>query len=347
MAFRTGADVADEAAKAAKAAAGKRFAQLEWFSIKEKDPQHFKNVRFVTDLPGWITVKMHNNQPTRPAPVGHTGNWPQRMSAVCRRDEDPKTHERTFPDHADCYFCDEVKQKGGKHDGKPVWPIDRTWGIGIERVEDGTKNADGSPHLVDKMVEVTRTIDGKEETALEPCYLLFVMSYGNFWGILHGIGQMRGTVVDRDFRITRTGFEMNDTEYRFSPFDPQMCTMPDSSQRQFDMRDPEILAYYDIPDLGEQVERQASDDYYDRFFDVRHAQPTSKGTTGEQTTAPSPDIQTPSGDVSPEQLASLVARVSGIQGATPVTPVTQPMPPEQPAVQPVQPVQGTTPLRPV
>lgn len=341
--FRTGADKAQEAAKSS--GGGAKFARFDYFRIpkEDKDKKPYRDIRFLTEfadndlgLQAWITVAMHNSQPTRPAPAGYKGNWPQRMSAVCRNDK--HDGQRTFPQFPDCCFCDYLKQKGGKHAGKPIYAADRTFALALLREEDGTRNPDGTPHLRDAMQTVKRTINDVETEVEEPIILLIVQAYSNFWGGAHGIAAMKGTALDRDYRVTRIGWEMNDTDYQIAPHEPQTCTWPDGRVTPLDFRDPEIRACYDIPDLAEIVEKQASDDYYARFFDDRMPQPAMDAadhTGGGPTVEPSAAIVTPTNDVTPERLRSLTDRINGVTGAQPVVqPVTQPVQPLQPAAAP-------------
>jgi hypothetical protein len=292
--FRKGTDAAVEASKMG---GGSKFSKLEFFSIKDaKDPRRV--VRFVTDCDDWITTTMHPSQPTRPAPANFKGKWPARMGAVCRMDSNHG--ERTFPEHADCFHCLTPLP-----DGKPRAKNERTWALGILRTQE--VNDQGNLVWVDQTKDFTTTKDGVETTEKVPAFVVFCMAYSNFWTTLEDQYKMRGTVLDRDFWITRKGFTMNDTDYGIVGNDPLYIDYGDGrGSVVYDFRDETLRAFYDIPDLGEYVANQASDDYYDRFFDTRHPQP-SFGNDDEKST----NVTTPATEPSAADVKTIADRLSG------------------------------------
>jgi hypothetical protein len=307
MKFRTGAQEAEKAAEKAK---GGSFTTVEYFSIKEGEyPNNTVDIRLLTEVDGWITVAQHPSLPTRQQPEGYKGKWPAFMTGVCRKDE--HDGERTFPQFSDCWGCDVYRDK----DGKPAKKQDRTWGLGILREE--YRLPTGQMALRDKMREVSFERDGQTVTETRPHYVVFNMAWSNFWSPIKAVADMKGTCLDRDFRVRRTGFTMNDTDYQIAPHDPMQVTMPDGSMRNLDFRDPEILAFYpDIPDLGEFIFERASDRHYDRFFDTRHPQPTF-GKEGDANAAPGQgQPAAPSNDVDPNRAAALAERLQGTLGGT-------------------------------
>jgi hypothetical protein len=307
-AFRKGAKAAEDASKIG----GSKFSKTDYFAIKdEKDPVRI--VRFLTDFDSWITTTMHPSMPTRPQPSGYKGTWPQSMGAVCRMDK--SGGDRTFPEHDDCYHCITKYS-----DGAARKKNERTWAIGILREE--ITLADGSTGHKDKTKMVTYTKDdGTTEEREEIAYVVFCMAWSNFWSPIEAIAQMKGTCLDRDFRVIRKGFTMNDTEYSIAPYDPEYVDLGDGKgARVLDMRDADILArYQDAPDLEGFISNQASDEFYHRFFDVRFPFPASKtgaGASGAAGANPA-GVTTPTNDVPVADLQALANRL------TPAAPAAQ------------------------
>lgn len=302
--FRRGVEAAEEASKSQ---GGGRFNRLDYFTIKDAhDPTRI--VRFITDADAWISTTMHPNMPTRPAPAGYTGKWPESMGCVCRMDS--YKGQRTFPEYADCFHCITPDSKG-----KPRRKNDRTWAIGILRQQNPDKS------FSDVMRDVTITKDdGTEETTTIPHYVVFCQAWSNFWTTINDHYKIRGTILDRDWMITRKGFTMNDTDYGIVPLDPVNVMLPGKTEPQIlDFRDEEILAFYtDIPDLGEFVADQASDEYYDKFFDTRHPQPAMKGSNNSGTADASANaaatVSTPSTEPAPAAVSAIADRLQGVPG---------------------------------
>lgn len=355
--FRRGSEAAEEASLSQ---AGGKFSKLDYFTIKDsKDPTRI--VRFVTDVPQWITTTMHPNMPTRPAPAGFKGKWPEAMGCVCRMDS--YKGQRTFPQHADCFHCITPQA-----DNKPRRKNERTWGIGILREQypevvakmhpayspvigpDGLPqlNPDGSPMVyapntpmlnpdgsqvmetVILMRDVERIYlhtkeDGTTEERKGPHYVIFCQAWSNFWSTLDDHYKMRQTILDRDWKITRKGFSMNDTDYGIVPFEPVTVLIPGTTEpRLLDFRDPEVLKIYsDIPSLGEFVANQASDEFYDKFFDTRHPQPSfgkDSAAAAGAAAAPATAVVTPATEPAHVlAVQSIADRISGVPGVQNVT----------------------------
>lgn len=301
--FRKGSEAAKEAAK------GTPFPKTHFFGIDDGESEI---VRFITDMDEWIVVDQHGNVNTRPRPDslkkadGKDANWPQQMGAVCRKDS---AFEGMFPD---CYICDFVK----KPDGKPNRPSGRSWLLGCLREVVRDEQTGQILGYRDKKRDVAVLgADGKPtgETNEEKAIVIFNMGFKNFLGILKGFGDHYGTVLDRDYMIKRDGVELK-TTYQIIPMDP----VPN-----YDLRDPEIAALYatDI-DLAAEVTARASDEFYDRFFDIRHPFPESKsdGDSGSSGGAPAEQQSKPNTELAEADLAALAARVKGHEeaGAPPV-----------------------------
>jgi len=133
----------------------------------------------------------------------------------------------------------------------------------------------------------------------------------NFFGALQGYYDVNGTVLDRDFYVTRKGVG-KDTEYSIIARDP----LHNEDGSVFDLRDPEVRAPYEnVLDLEAEIVAQASDDHYAKYFDPTKPIPElpSRKKDGEETAqaeAATP-AATPSREPDPEQMAAMRARVMG------------------------------------
>ena len=291
-AFRVGADEAE------KAAARSNFARTDFMSIPDGD--HLIS-RWITDHNQLITVKQHNSVPTRPAPKGYTGQWPQKMGAVCRNDA---AFAGMFHD---CSICNQYAETGDKN----LAPKDRSWGLAVarkQRMENGRVAG-----LDDEMIEIER--DGKK--IMIPKIIVANFSWHNFWSGLSTITQMHGTWLSRDQRISRKGVELS-TTYSFAAVDA--CNLSGGplkpGEEAFDLRNPEHMARYaeHMPVLGEFVLARANDEFFARFFDTRMEQPTDNAsvpTGGDVVEKPG------QGEPSAADMAALAARVQGHPTAEP------------------------------
>lgn len=322
--FRRGSAEAERAAESQNSGS---FQRVRFASWTPQDP--VKIVRFVNDFDGpngWITCSQHGSVRTRPAPPNYSGQWPKAMPAVCRMDKD-EDGNRVFPHFADCYACSHGVDD---NTGKASVPKVRTWSLAIERVADF--DASGRmTKISDKMVPYSKKLpNGEVETTMEPAWLLICQAWGTFWSSIDAVGKVHGTILDRDFRIVRKGFGQRDTDYQSAAYDPLVL----ADGKRFDLRDPEILAYYDqfggIPDLGELIEERAGDEFFARFFDVRVPQPVYESDAKQQgghAAAPAQQVAPPPTEVDQAALASMAARVANMGGgiATPY-PTTQQAP---------------------
>lgn len=295
MAFRKGAEAAEKASKSGN------FQRTEFFGL---DDGESAIVRFITDADAWIVVNQHQNVPTRPKPEG-VEKWPERMGAVCRKDE---AFEGMFED---CYICDCIKQGNGKKYPNSA----RTWALACLREEvigDGTKKLGGAAMkgkkvgYRDVIREVQKTDDKGEATGdviKEKAVVVVNLGFKNFFSIMQGFASHYGTVLDRDYSIKRKGDGL-DTTYNIVPLDPV----------GLDLRDPDTLAKYDIGiDLEAVISERASDNYYDRFFDVRHPIPArdsdkSEGAPADQQSKPQPEEEDEAA------LAEMMSRVKDYSG---------------------------------
>ena len=339
----------------AQASQGAAFAKIHYFSVEDGKSEI---VRFMTEanpvpatphLGAFITVLQHQGIPTRPRPSwlkSDDSRWPDRNGCVCRL-----TKAEAIPDepllwtvmddrseeHGEgCYICSNVRDSKGK----PYKPSGRGWALGCLREE--VRNEAGQ--LVgykDQTREVERTnADGSTETVTEKAIVVFNMGWKNFFSTLDGNFYGYGTVVDRDYLIRRKG-SGTATDYQIIALDP----IPG-----WDLRDPEVYAKYHNPDydLDKIILDQASISFQRRFWDPTYTPPkkddNDSGGQAQGGGAPAEQQAKPGGDVDPDAMAAMAAKVTQYaspavqeaQAAPAVQQVAQ-APQEAPAVQQVAP----------
>jgi hypothetical protein len=256
---------AKAAAAARAAAAGSQ--KVTYFKLEK--PGDKAIIRLISDIQPvasnpvpWITVKQHGGlKVTRPRPAGYTGNWPETMGAICRRD--PMFAAR----YSNCYPCEHMLVHRGQHAGKPERASDRTWALAVLREE-----VFGSPEMVEAgqctPAEVGKSLgvrtkrrevkvldkDGKEtgEVRSEPEVVWINQGEKNFFGALTSLTGREVTILDRDLEVERFGKELQ-TEYKISPFRPMMVPDPDDSSKEvvLDLRDPRLMLAVMGPKLDE------------------------------------------------------------------------------------------------
>lgn len=247
----------------------------------------------------WITVDQHQNISTKAKPDDYPKdrNWPEKMGAVCRKDP---AFQGVEGFDGSCYICDHIVNppKVKKASG-------RVWALACIREE---VREDG--RLVgfrDKTREVAKTDDKGQptgETYTEKEIVVVNMGFKNFFSILQGFGGEYGTVLDRDFKIRRSGND-KDTTYSIIPMDP----VPASDGNQLDLRNPEHMKRYETTlDLIEVISGRASTEFYARFFDPRV---TVTESGGVQQTGASPEVQKPDNDADEDKLKAIADRVKG------------------------------------
>jgi hypothetical protein len=315
--FRRGIDASAEASKRAS------FDKAHFFSLKDGERAI---LRFMTDYLDWVVVDVHQFVHTRPGPEG-AKNWPKTMTAVCRRDP---AFEGIY---SDCYICDHMRQPEGKNKGKPYARTARTYALACER-EEVVENGQLLGYR-DKTREVQKTDkDGQPDgpAVIEKSIVIVQAAHSNFFGALEAmVRDAYHTAIDRDYVIFRRGSEL-DTKYSFAPLDPldTVVKKADGTEEKvrLDLRDPRIAERYQSSiDLEEYVTNLASDEHYERFFDVRvplvdSRSASSEGAPVEQQAKPSTD--------DPAVMQSIVDRVRGYN------PDGQSQNPPQPAAAGVQ-----------
>lgn len=245
------------------------------------------------DESGWIHVMQHAFVPTKPQPKDYDGdNWPKRMGAVCR-------HDDAFAGlYQDCYICDNMTNE---ETGKPYRPALRLWARAVIREEvKGTQEmADEGKikpfqvgkrvGLKDKIIDVPE-FDNKGDatgnTVQQFDVVLLNFGMKNFFGALQGAYEIYGTVLDRDFVVSREGGG-TETDYQIVPLD-QIRMGTDGAI--YTLEDPEVRAkYLDVVDMEDYIAKQASDDHYAWFDPTKTRASKKKSSSKAKSTAQDDD----------------------------------------------------------
>lgn len=291
--FGKGGDAArDEAAKKQFGS----FKRVKYLSLKDKESI---TVRLLDDSNEWPYVYQHSFVPTKGAPPdwqkdvkdSDKKQWPTAMGAVCRKQKNPENGELVFPEYdGECFICDHMENPKNKR--RKYFPSVKLWARALVReevrgtqaaVDKGLCPASKIGKIIgfrDKMVEEEQTdAEGKVTgTKKVPEIIVINQSSSNFFGAIQAIWDTFGTVLDRDFKITRRG-EGLETEYDIVAMDPMDYKNGDGEIVRWSLEDPEIKAKYDgFVALEEIISEQASDQRFDTFFDTRpgHEHPVNK-----------------------------------------------------------------------
>lgn len=312
-------------------------------------------IRLIDDSNEWPYVYQHSFVPTKGAPPdwqkdvkdADKKQWPTAMGAVCRKQKNPDNGELVFPEYeGECFICDHMenpKNKRGKY-----YPAVKLWARALVReevrgtqaaVDKGLCPASKIGKIIgfrDKMVEEQQTDDDGKVTSTKkvPEIIVINQSSKNFFGGIQAVWDTYGTVLDRDFRITRRG-EGLETEYDIVAMDPMDYKNAEGEVVRWSLEDPEIKAQYDkFVDLEEIISEQASDQRFDTFFDNRpgHEHPQTKKNdekrdeakadreSGVGTRTPAAAAQPGEGDVDAEDVAAMRDRLfeqAGMIGSFP------------------------------
>lgn len=285
MAFAKGGQQAREEVKKSLPS----FNRVKYLSLEDGESVV---LRLIDDSPEWIFIHQHGFVPTKGAPKdwkSESGkSWPATMNAVCRKAKNQG--DLVFPEHGGkCFICDSMTGNKRSKDGK-YRPSIKLWARAIVRDEiKGTQAMVEAgmiePHEVgqtvgfqDHEIEVQDTDkDGKPvgDPKKQPEIVVINMGMKNFFGALQASYDAYGTVLDRDYRITRRGKEL-DTEYDIVPMDP-IHEKDESSGRmvKFTLQKDEVRERYEkLLNLEEVITEQASDRHYATFFDTTQEIPT-------------------------------------------------------------------------
>jgi hypothetical protein len=301
MAFAKGGQAAREEAKKAFPS----FNKTRFFSLGDGETTF---LRLIDDSPEWIFINQHGFIPTKGAPKDWKSEskdgapakkWPERMNAVCRKAKNQG--DLVFPEHGGkCFICDEMKGNQRAKDGK-YHPSIKLWARAIVRDEiKGTKamveaglieahEIGTTVGFQDREIEVQETDkEGKAvgEPKKQPEVVVINMGMKNFFSALQASYDAYGTVLDRDYRITRTGTGL-ESEYSIVPMDPIMTQDPETERMvKFTLAKESVRApYLELVDLEEVITEQASDRHYATFFDTTKEIPTRAKKDGDKDSA--------------------------------------------------------------
>jgi hypothetical protein len=266
--FRRGGTAAEQAEKEASVSSSGRRGP-DYFGLKDDGDSAV--VRLLTDHDDWIWVNQHSFVPTKAGPKD-AEKWPKNMTSVCR-------YDKAFDGHyADCYI-DDAKLKNSF--GKVASARPRVWALAVEReiVRGDGSEALGGPAKQGVVVGIRDKIDEVDELGTDgkptgaklqyPRIVVINQPMKGFFSHFKALHGLYGTVVDRDFSITRSGTG-TDTEYKIVPIDP--IADPATGQNLIKPGTPiwekylQAVAEREIS-LEGIVADKASDEYYARFFD--------------------------------------------------------------------------------
>lgn len=337
--FNRGADVAEALSESSR---GTRFPRTHYLGSSLAKKGDTVVVRFLGEengSSGWITVGMHVMAPTRPAPPGYTGKWPEKMDATCRKDKQMAPFG-----YPDCYICDNYKDNFDK--SKNAKPAYRTWTLCVVREEvvvNGMRVGykDATREEIEMGPEGKAIIDpatGKAKVEVVPDVRVVTFGYDPFFKVLKGHSIAYGTLLDRDYFIAR-GERMvgsnKAADYTLSPLDRTNMVPGDASTPIWDLRPAALQAigaslgaapeasmlemlYPNLPDIAGLLVERSADEYFHRFFDLRFAQPVRKsdtegdGHTGEGASGGAPAAPAQP-DVAPDAMEAMRARLAQAQ----------------------------------
>lgn len=310
---RAGAQIVEE--ETAFAPSGRKYAYISRV-LKNKDDSVI--IRFMdnVEMPPeernfWITLATHDYVPTKEE---SKDGKKRTMTAVCR------TQRHLDGEHESCYICSNITKPDKKGVERP-WPKSgTTFARAIHRekvkvtsadVEAGIapKEALGKWAIRDKLVEVDElNEDGKPtgRKVTRPEIFLVQQKWSNFFDPISIMTEEYGdTVLDRDFKITRTG-EGLETDYTPAPLNPTP---------HFDLSDPATRKPYDDifswEELIEFIDNLHSDQYYGKFFDPTWVDPEAKSSPAKQASASGSNVSYED-DADEEVAPAKAARPKGV-----------------------------------
>lgn len=144
-----------------------------------------------------------------------------------------------------CELCDNADEQSRTR------RRERSLGVAVLRLEHREDGAIvGYSDAVDE-------VDGKKV----PMLGIIKMGPKNFWMKFEHFYQRYGTIIDRDYEITRIGSGTN-TDYIFVPCDP--VALPQGYETWRAYLDERYGPF--VPDIEEMLKRMVSQDYYDRWL---------------------------------------------------------------------------------
>lgn len=306
---------------------------------------------------GWISTKQHDFVATKPAPRDKPEgvDWPEKVGAICRRT--PVGLDK-HPYQSDCFICSNIKNDRGQlHRARyTMWTVAclREEVVGTqELVDEGRIDASqiGKRVILDQMDLVEELDDNNNPTGRKIWKKRIVIVNQPVYGFFSPLTTMAtyyGTILDRDYKITRKG-EKGATKVEYVAFalDPYQVSVERNGSPTvitYDLREPEIRALYEghgptQADLNKMINRRVSKKYYDRYFDPRVEVAWKEGgddsPSGSAPAAPVPNAQAQAGQSATQEptsgptasaLAEMRARVMG-DAAAPAAPAPSQVPP--------------------
>lgn len=207
-----------------------------WWDGKKSPVENRQFVRFVTD--DVISIPIHEYVPTL------TG---KKYDFICARE---------LAEPRDCVICSTFTTQNDAGETIPAKPRTLTFGLVVIRKEEHeTVNGRLVPVYTDSMVEVE---DNNKVKKMVKDYRIIKQSQKTFWNNLHGYFARYGTIIDRDYEISRSGNTGQNTTYTILPCDPIEG-----------FRTPEEISarYNDSPQsIVEYIEYLGSKSRYDKFL---------------------------------------------------------------------------------
>lgn len=284
---------------ASKAAARPSFKRINFFSLKDGETEV---LRMIDDFPEWISVACHEYIPTKGAPADlkdeAKDKWPKSWFAVCRAAKN-SDGELVFPEHeGQCFICDEMRDEKGKRYPAKSRVFARA--VRREKVMNGQRTGyrDATVTLKDADGNETRQKD----------VIVLRLYWGFVFAPLRTAYENIGTVVDRDFKITRKGSGM-DTDYDIWPEDPVRRKNGDV----FTLADPEVREEYTKQvDLDQVVCDLASDEHYAKFFDTTKEIPVTKRRKDDEDESSEDDGETVDASFAPMDSAESQRKIDDV-----------------------------------
>lgn len=255
-----------DAEQKAKSSGRSKSLKPGFFKLDEGDTI---TLRFVEEGYDWLGPKQHSFVQTKEEPADYKGNWPNSVNAVCRYDD--------LIDADECYICDNRVENNY---GNFSYPSRKVYTLAQVREPvygDGTANM-GGPDMkgrilfyVPKMMEVDHPETGKKIEI--PEFIIINQNLENFANPLEVHLLDYGTILDRDYRVTRMGSGVK-TSYSFNP-------VPTGKDEDFVPGTDEWKTYVEEPlelmsvTLEDDLKYKGSEDFYARWIDPNKEIPSS------------------------------------------------------------------------
>jgi hypothetical protein len=303
--FRRGAEEAEAAHEAAKGAG-----RAQFITIADKETVIF---RLLTEIDQWIDCEVHMGVPTKKAPEGFKGQWPQAMSAVCQNDvmfrtmkdgDSPGRPTGAYePGYGDCYIHEHMADVMGKF-GRPVSKTSPTvWALCVVREAVRNPETKKITGFQDKMEEWT---DDKGVKHRIPVVRILSQRFGNFFGAIKQSAYIEERVCHRDFYAKRDG-----NDYEITGLTPTPDHEPGTPSWKLYDQTLELTGF----SLEKTIIEQSSPEYYARFFDPTKTAPDRSANGGDSGKAPpTEDTAAPSEELPEDELAAFKDRIDKSMG---------------------------------